>query len=284
MRERNSNIRNMLNRLSRPAEQWRKEEERFDQAFQELEREKSKKNRLVKEIEQEMEIFMQNKTECINIYSEVGACYEEAFILKNAFSGDGSITYYMNYYISVCGREGFGQEEKETIELLAYKNILTVIKLKLDELKTKLCGVETYDEKSFADYYDIDLKAGELRLSMSEKKIGEQKKSYMDYNDIKEEIRRIKNTRNKLEALLRQYQEGSERLCRISEEWKNRGEFLKTNRWEDLQYLYRRLSEFRWEDYALKEEEDTETYKTRIWGLADEFRGLMSVCIPESAL
>lgn len=284
MRERNSNIRNMLDRLSRPADHWRKEEERFDQAFQELEREKSKKNRLMKETEQAIEIFMQNKTECINIYSEVGARYEEAFILKDAFSGDGSITYYMNYYLSVCGREGLGQEEKETMELLLYKNILAVIKLKLDEVETKLQGVGAYDEKSFGSYYEMNLDSGELRLLPAEKRTDDRKKVYRDYTELKKEIIQLKKVRQKLEQLLRQYQEDSERLCRISEEWKNRGKFLRTSHWEDLQYLYRKLSKFRWEDYALKEDEDAENYKARLLELADEFRGLMSVFISEPAL
>ena len=97
----------------------------------------------------------QYNQECRKLYCTVGPAYEEYTILQTVFSGEASIPYYVDYFLDVCRRRAPVKEDAESAELFAYKNILSMIRMKLEDIGQKLKTIPVYDDSGFEHYYEI---------------------------------------------------------------------------------------------------------------------------------
>lgn len=215
--------------------------------------------------------------ECRRLYRTVGPVYEEYTILQTIFSGEGSIPYYVDYFMDVCRRRAPVKEDAESAELFAYKNILSMIRMKLEDVKEKLQKIPAYDDPGFESYYDIRPVEDMTESTHVYVVIDVSGMADTDYERLRKTYVQMREDFVRLEKANKECEETLSYLCRIQEEWNNRKEYLDSGKAREYQILYQKLQEIPWDEYALREEEDADTYKGRLLELAGMLKGLAEI-------
>ncbi len=234
---------------------------------------------LAEDVGENSKKLRQYNRECRQLYCAVGPAYEEYTILQTVFSGEGSIPYYVDYFLDVCRRRAPVKEDAESAELFAYKNILSMIRMKLEDIGEKLKKIPVYDDSGFERYYEIH-PVEEMPESAPVFAVCDvYRMSEAEYETLRKMHRQLKADFTRLKETNQAYEETVSYLQRIREEWNNRKEYLDFGKAGQYRLLYRKLQEIPWEEYALQEEEGADAYKNRLLELAGMLKGLVEMIL-----
>ncbi|MDF2686615.1 MAG: hypothetical protein K0S55_1797 [Clostridia bacterium] len=209
------------------------------------------------------------KKECSKTFADTNKLYEEYNLFNTMFSGDGGISYYISYYLDFCRDKLDKMDNKDSIQLLVYNNILYTLSGKCTELQKRLENTKCYDEKSFYESYNIILPSEKIPAIFSP--------SYKNEEDLVRYYNQLKKDISDLENIISEYKETERRLQGITDELNNRIVFIKNNNKNNYASIFSKLKTVDFNDYIIKENETVDEYKTRLIVFAEELLNIRNM-------